>query len=84
MPADGDVRERPLWTFVCPLTNSMMQEPVIADDGLSYSKQALLEYFEDCKRRQVAITSPSTRGEMSEHFVPNSALAKEIEEYRYR
>lgn len=82
MSAEGQVRAWPLWTFVCPLTNSILQDPVIADDGLTYSKQALLEYFEDCKRRKVAITSPSTREEMSDSMLPNSGLAKEIEKYR--
>ena len=69
-------------SFVCPMTNSIFVEPVVAEDGHTYSKQAILAYFASCKERDHPIISPVTREKISEKLVPNSGMAKDIAEYR--
>jgi hypothetical protein len=76
-----------LSTFVCPFTNAILNEPVLADDGHTYSKHAILCWFKSLSERRLRIISPCTREcckrkEISEHLVPNSDIAKSIEEYR--
>jgi hypothetical protein len=71
-----------LSSFVCPITNAILDEPMLAEDGRTYSKNAILAWFESRSERQLPITSPCTRKPISEHLVPNSDIAKSIEEYR--
>jgi hypothetical protein len=40
--------------FICPITNELMEEPVVAADGHTYEKSAILEWFEK------KLTSPKT------------------------
>tara|TARA_Y100000589_G_C27057787_1_gene590053 strand:+ start:253 stop:507 length:255 start_codon:yes stop_codon:yes gene_type:complete len=51
-----------LWA-VCPLTNKIMIDPVIASDGHSYEKKALEEWLSDKK------TSPITDEELKKVFL---------------
>jgi hypothetical protein len=71
-----------LTSFVCPITNAIFDEPMLADDGRTYSKTAILAWFKCRSERQLQITSPCTRKPMSERLVPNEDIAKSIEEYR--
>ena len=41
----------PLWTLVCPITNAIFEEPVVASDWRTYSKQALSCLIASCKER---------------------------------
>ena len=80
MPASNsrsDV-EFALWTMVCPITNSLFEEPVVAEDGKTYSKRALLAWFESCKARGLPITSPCTREEISEDTKPNLNMIQAV------
>ena len=62
--------------FVCPITKEMMKEPVIAFDGNSYEKNAIMEYLKLHKK------SPLTNEETTIFNVfPNMQLKKEIEIY---
>jgi len=71
-----------LSSFVCPITNAIFDEPMLAEDGRTYSKHAILAWFKSRSERQLPITSPCTRKPISERLVPNADLAKSIEEYR--
>ncbi len=73
-----------LSSFVCPITNAIFDEPMLAEDGRTYSKHAILAWFKNLSERQLPINSPWTRKPISERLVPNSDLAKSIEEYRKR
>ena len=68
--------------FLCPITNAVFEEPVVADDGRTYSQLALLEWFASCRQQGLPITSPFTRAEISERVVPNFDMAKAIKEYQ--
>jgi hypothetical protein len=70
--------------LVCPITNALFNEPVLADDGHTYSKHAILSFFKSLSERDLPIISPCTRKPISEQLVPNSDIAKSIEEYMNR
>ena len=44
--------------LVCPITNAVLEEPMLAEDGRTYSKDAILAWFKSCSERQIPITSP--------------------------
>ena len=37
-----------LWKFVCPITNALFVDPVVATDGCTYSKQVLANLAAQC------------------------------------
>jgi hypothetical protein len=67
--------------FICPLTNSFYEDPVVAEDGQTYSRTALLDYF-SCKEKNDPITSPLTRNPMTESIVDDIDVANAIREYK--
>lgn len=63
--------------FVCPITLSRMIDPVVASDGHSYERAAILSVLESGSGR-----SPLTREELRASVViPNHALRRRIREY---
>ncbi len=63
-------------SFICPITGSIMSDPVIAPDTHTYERLAITEWL----RRNP--TSPITRQPMTNNtLVENRALASMIEEY---
>jgi hypothetical protein len=77
----GDLLDEDISAFVCPITNGLFEDPVVADDGRTYSRQAIVDWFEGCKSRQVSITSPFTREKISERLVDNFDMKRAIEEF---
>lgn len=62
-------------SYVCPITYQIMKYPVIATDGHSYEKEAIIEWFKTSKK------SPMTGLELkSTDLIPNHALRNSIEE----
>ncbi len=62
--------------FLCPITQSVMTDPVIGSDGITYERAAIEAWFAMGKT-----TSPMTRQPMSStSLVPNYALKAMIEE----
>ena len=61
--------------FICPITHDKLVDPVVAADGHTYEREAILQWI-------TRGTSPLTR-EAFEHskLVPNHALKKRIEDY---
>lgn len=63
--------------FKCPITQEVMKDPVVASDGFSYEREALVTLFKTGDRR-----SPLTRERLNETIkVPNINLKKRIREY---
>jgi WD repeat, SAM and U-box domain-containing protein 1 len=63
--------------FICPITHDMMVDPVICEDGFSYERSAILEWFAKEK-----ITSPMTNMVLTTTDVlENEKLKREIENY---
>lgn len=50
--------------LICPITHQIFKDPVIADDGFAYEREALIRSLQDsCK-------SPMTGIEMRKRFIP--------------
>jgi hypothetical protein len=63
--------------FKCPITCDVMRQPVVASDGHSYEKEALLLFF-----RRGNGKSPLTRQRLNQGIMlPNINLKKRIREY---
>jgi hypothetical protein len=71
----------PLWTLVCPITNSIFDEPVVASDGRTYSKQALRSFMASCAERGLPVTSPFGDA-LSEKLEPDVNMAAAVHKYR--
>jgi hypothetical protein len=69
--------------FRCPITGEIMREPVMIDDGNSYERKAIEEWFcEQERKRNPAsaqrFTSPLTREVVTRKHVVNLNLKKVI------
>ncbi len=62
--------------FVCPLSLSIMKEPVMASDGHTYEKEKIQTWM-----RQKKI-SPISRAELLPHFFPNLLLKNQIDDWK--
>ena len=77
LPTDSrGVIEPPPKEFVCPITQELMEDPVVTSDGHTYERGAVTMWLEQHN------SSPLT-GEPLAHanFVPNVALRSLIHEY---
>lgn len=62
-------------SFICPITQEEMHDPVIAADGFTYERKAIEQWFSKCKR------SPSTNNDMrNTSLVPNRILKQIMED----
>ena len=68
--------------LACPINNAVFEDPVQADDGHTYSKNAIESWFADCKERGAPLSSPLTREIMSESLSRSHTMEKAIREYK--
>jgi hypothetical protein len=54
--------------YLCPITREVMEDPVIAEDGVTYEREAIATWV------AAKETSPVTRQRMPNRFIPNRAL----------
>jgi len=59
--------------FLCPIMREPMTDPVVALDGHTYERSAILRWFE-----QGSQTSPKTGSPMQQLLIPNHALRAQI------
>ena len=62
--------------FTCPITHSVMWDPVLADDGHTYERHAIEEWLTHRPKGQS--TSPMTNLPMTDTLRPNNSLARLI------
>eukprot|EP01043_Picozoa_sp_COSAG02_P058352 COSAG02_NODE_7248_length_3097_cov_22.393596_1_plen_490_part_00 len=66
-------------TFLCPISQEIMVDPVVATDGHSYERAEIEKWFTTGK------TSPMTNSEtVSQSLIPNHALKSMIKEWQGR
>lgn len=66
--------------FQCPITCEIFRDPVVADDGMTYERDAILRWFQSGHR-----TSPKTGKRLGELSIkPNHALRNSIETFLQR
>ena len=62
--------------FICPITQTIMADPVICDDGITYERAAITHWLQSHN------TSPVTRQFInSTHLIPNIALRNTIQDF---
>lgn len=59
-----DSREAPPSEYVCPITQELMHNPVLAEDGHLYEKKAISEWLSH------HLSSPKTNGKMGRILTP--------------
>ena len=74
---DEDIPE----LFLCPITSGIMKEPIIASDGNTYEKSAILLWIENLKNNKDDIISPFDRTPMTENFIENRLVKNIILEW---
>lgn len=68
-------------SLVCPITQEIMSDPVIAEDGHSYERLALQRWFDEQQRQGKPCTSPVTNAELQRScMITNHALRIMIDE----
>ncbi len=64
--------------FRCPITGELMEDPVVAEDGRSYERAQIRQWFAQCTTQGVPITSPFTREEIGPRLLSNHALKQSL------
>lgn len=79
-------RVEPLYeSFVCPLTKTVMRDPVTLENGQTYERSAIEKWFRDCKEKSRPAVCPMTGKELqSTTLKPSIALRHTIEEWTAR
>lgn len=67
--------------FLCPITSCIMKEPVIASDGNTYEKSAILLWIQDLKKNKDDIISPFDRSLITENLIENRIVKNIIIEW---
>jgi hypothetical protein len=80
--ADFESESQKFFSFFCPLTYDVMKDPVMASDSITYERAAILQWIEISKEKEVPLTSPITRGSLTEVLHPNIALREVLGELR--
>tara|TARA_B100000482_G_C12607897_1_gene297836 strand:- start:1488 stop:2900 length:1413 start_codon:yes stop_codon:yes gene_type:complete len=62
--------------YVCPITQDIMNDPVVASDGHSYEREALVSFMKYGNGK-----SPLTRQKLTSTIIPNINLKKRIREH---
>ena len=66
--------------FICPISQELFINPVIADDGHTYEESAIKRWFSGGK-----LKSPLTNEYLkSDKLIPNKTLANLVNSYRYK
>ena len=76
-PSATDFDEEPPFEFLCPITNQMMSDPVTADDGNTYERNAIRSWLRHNP------TSPMTGNPLvDETLKVNHELKAKIEDFK--
>ncbi|KAL8130690.1 hypothetical protein V2J09_019845 [Rumex salicifolius] len=71
--------------FVCRLTNKVMRDPVTADNGQTFEREAIEKWFQQCNEKGVKPVCPVSKKELkSTNLRPSIALHDAIEEWTAR
>ena len=83
MPSNSVSRKESLPPiFVCPITQEMMRDPVIAEDGYTYERQAIEEWTSRHRRSPMTNKDMNTTQLISNHAL-RSAISSHMDKYAY-
>ena len=67
--------------FLCPITMDLITDPVVASDGQTYERRAIVAHMEGRRRSQSVVTSPLTGVELQDTLYPNHLYKQLLEKY---
>ncbi|CAN7130459.1 U-box domain-containing protein 43 [Brassica rapa] len=71
--------------FICPLTKKVMQDPVTLENGQTFEREAIENWFKECTENGKPVLCPITSKQLSiTDLSPSIALRDTIEEWRAR
>jgi len=79
--SDSFTADPKLSDFKCPITDTVMTNPVRAQDGFFYERSNIEKYMKECKARQQPVSSPVTREPMGEALKPVDDVKAAIEQF---
>ncbi|XP_042417168.1 U-box domain-containing protein 44-like [Zingiber officinale] len=81
-----NLRVEPIYeAFLCPLTRQIMRDPVTIENGQTFEREAIEEWFKKCRDSRRRPTCPLTHKELkSTELNPSIALRNTIEEWTKR
>ena len=69
-------------SFVCPISQELMTDPVVASDGHSYERSCIEDWIHSCTLKGMDATSPKTNERLPHHHLtPNFTLRSSIHEF---
>ncbi|KAK3136442.1 hypothetical protein QOZ80_5BG0434620 [Eleusine coracana subsp. coracana] len=72
-------------SFLCPLTKQVMRDPVTIESGVTFEREAILKWFNDCRSSGRRLVCPVSRKELSSTDLnPSIALRNTIDEWMNR
>ncbi|CAN8234444.1 unnamed protein product [Cochlearia groenlandica] len=71
--------------FICPLTKQVMHNPVTLENGQTFEREAIENWFKECTQKGKPVSCPVTSQELTvTELSPSLALRDTIEEWRAR
>ncbi|CAH1430965.1 unnamed protein product [Lactuca virosa] len=71
--------------FICPLTKQIMRDPVTLENGQTFEREAIENWFNECKENNRKLICPLTLKELkTTDMNPSIALRNTIEEWNAR
>ena len=77
--AEGSVTKK-FPHYQCPISLSLMRDPVVTVDGQSYERTNIEQWFQTCRDAKEPVTSPLRAPLASDALVPNHSLRRAIDE----
>mmetsp|Transcript_48116 Transcript_48116/g.112507 ORF Transcript_48116/g.112507 Transcript_48116/m.112507 type:complete len:642 (+) Transcript_48116:82-2007(+) len=69
-------------SFICPMTQTVMEDPVMTVDGCTYERSYIEQWIRHRRQQNLRVTSPLTNEELPSHrLLSLTALRKAIEAY---
>ena len=78
MPPPPPPKAKPPVEFMCPITRDIMSDPVVLNDGFSYERAAIVEWFR-CSR---VLLSPMTGASVANAVMSNTVLRVMINDWK--
>ncbi|KAG2620355.1 U-box domain-containing protein 44-like [Panicum virgatum] len=80
------LRVEPIYeSFLCPLTKQVMRDPVTIDSGVTFEREAIMKWLNECLSSGKRLVCPVTKKELSSTDLnPSIALRNTIDEWMNR
>jgi hypothetical protein len=67
--------------FLCFISKKLMSDPVVAEDGETYERESIENFFSEKEKLSSPITSPANGKSMGKNLMPNNILRRQINDF---